>query len=101
MLSPQVRKVCKDAEGSIREAGRELHAAHGTPGDGLVIEDGLGGPKVEVTAAQQRQLGQVVLSPRGYTRHRARHSKRGTTTRRVPDIFATPTPDGLGGPKWK
>ncbi|EOD36776.1 hypothetical protein EMIHUDRAFT_200992 [Emiliania huxleyi CCMP1516] len=66
MLIGEQRAVCGDCEEYLLRVGREVHEEHkGARGDvdALLVEPGTAGPKVEVTAAQQRQLGQVPPPP--------------------------------------
>lgn len=58
----ETRRTCKEAEAALRASGNALHA-RGVPADGVVVADDSVGPKVDVTAAQQRQLGQVPPPP--------------------------------------
>lgn len=62
LIINETRRACKDAEAALRASGNALHA-RGVPADGVVVADDSLGPKVDVTAAQQRQLGQVPPPP--------------------------------------
>lgn len=62
LLISETRRVCRDAEDALRASGYVLHE-NGVPAEGIVVAEDALGPKVEVTAAQQRQLGQVPPPP--------------------------------------
>ena len=69
LLMEKLKDTCAEAEGELKSHGMQLHAM-GVDAPGLLVDDEEA-PRVEVTAAQQRQLGQVPPPP--HRRHRRHH----------------------------